>query len=361
MTNSNITSLEKQAADARIGDFLFSRCPVVPTTSALAGGLGLLDEVAATEPNMKMFIRQQQGDYLLEDPAPHRERYWMRHAGNLKAMWARSAGAPSRVIGLSDTPSPFQLLTLPKTGIESPKDMKGKRVAIVAFHNALIDAGSMAALRGYELALESVGLTLKDVEVVKVAITNPYGDFKSASGRDPSALWKLRRVGAREAVTPLLRGDADVVAVRGTFATDLGTIFGLKKIYDVMDHPDYVHAAHDAAPYALLASQALIDERPDLLHKFMVQLVRAAQWAKQHPLETIDVIARDLGHISETIRVTFGNDIGRTFDLNFDKKNVDALISHKSFLRRQNALKEDFEIEDWLAREPLARALAEVK
>ncbi|MHA3791935.1 ABC transporter substrate-binding protein [Sphingomonas sp. YL-JM2C] len=341
-----------------VGDFLYSRCPVVPTLSAVAGSLGWLDEVADSDPKLISFIRQQQGDYLLDDPNPHRERYWMRHAGNLKAIWARAAGGRFRVVGLSNTPSPFRLLTLPGSGIRTPADLKGKRLAVVGFHNALIDAGSMAATRGYELALATAGLTLDDVEIVQINVKSPYGDFKSASGRDPRALWKLRRVGAKEYVTPLLRGQADVVAVRGTFAAELGTIFGTETIYDLIDHPDYVDGSHDAAPYALLASQALIDERPDLLHDYLVRLVRASQWAASHPEEAIDVIARDLGHIGETIRITYGDDIGKSLALDFSDENVAALESHKNFLLGKGALPRDFAIEDWLAREPLARAIA---
>lgn len=360
---SDTALLEKNDSHdaAGVGDFLFSRCPVVPTVSAVAGALGWLDEVAAGEPDLHSFIRQQQGDYLREDPAPHRERYWLRHAGNLKAIWSRAAGAEMRVVGLSNIPSPFRLLTLPSSGIRTPADLKGKRLAIVGFHNALVDAGSLAATRGYEIALATAGLTLDDVEIVRIAIDNPFGDFKSASGRDPRALWKLRRVGAREYLTPLLRGQADVVAVRGTFAAELGEIFGALQVYDLVDHPDFVGASHDAAPYALLASQALIDERPDLLHNYLVRLVRAADWAGENRAEAIEVLARDLGHIGETIRITYGDDIGATLGLNFDPENIAALTSHKDYLLGKGALPRDFAIEDWLAREPLERALAAVR
>lgn len=361
MSDAALLEKSQDSKAAGVGDFLYSRCPVVPTVSAVAGALGWLDEVAAGEPALQSFIRQQQGDYLSDDPAPHRERYWIRHAGNLKAIWSRSAGAAMRVVGLSKTPSPFRLLTLQSSGIETIADLKGKRVAIVGFDKALIDAGSLAATRGYELALATAGLTLDDVEIVRISIKNPFGDFKSASGRDPRALWKLRRVGAREYLTPLLRGQADVVAVRGTFAAELGEIFGARQLYDLVDHPDYVEASHDAAPYALLASQALIDERPDLLHEYLVRLVKAAAWAKANPAEAIEILARDLGHIGETIRVTYGDDIGGALDLDFSEENIAALRSHKDFLLGKGALPRDFPIEEWLAREPLERAIAAVR
>ena len=67
--------------------------------------------------------------------------------GNMKAIWARSLGTDSRVIGLSWARTPNQILTLPSSGIRSVADLKGRRLAIVSHSKALIDMGRASALR----------------------------------------------------------------------------------------------------------------------------------------------------------------------------------------------------------------------
>jgi ABC-type nitrate/sulfonate/bicarbonate transport system substrate-binding protein len=336
---------------------LYSRCPVVPTISGIAAQLGWLDEEAAAERDLNILVQQQQGEHLAEDPAPHRERYWLRHSGNTKAIWARSLGTDSRVIGLSWARTPNQILTLPSSGIRTVADLKGRRLAIVSHSKALIDMGRASALRTYEVALATAGLTLDDVQLVEVGVEKPYGDFQSSSGRDGSALWTLRRVGQREFITPILRGQADAIAVRGSFASELGTIFGTHVVYDLADNPDRAQTAADAPPFTLVASRALIEERPDLLGRILVRLVTAARWANQKPTEALQLMGQDLGHIAETVRVAFGTELATQLSLNLDESNISALQSHESFLFRHGFLQKHVDVPEWVDPAPLRRAL----
>jgi ABC-type nitrate/sulfonate/bicarbonate transport system substrate-binding protein len=336
---------------------LYSRCPVAPTVSGIAAQLGWLDEEVAAEKDLNILVQQQQGEHLPEDPAPHRERYWLRHSGNMKAIWARSLGTDSRVIGLSWARTPNQILTLPSSGIRTVADLKGRRLAIVSHSKALIDQGRASALRTYEVALATAGLTLDDVELVEVGVEKPFGDFKSTSGRDGNALWTLRRVGQREFITPILRGQADAISVRGSFAAELGTIFGTHVVYDLADNPDPAAAAADAPPFTLVASRALIEERPDLLNRILVRLVKAARWANEKPTDALQLLGQDLGHIAETVRVAFGPELATQLSLDLDERNVSALQSHESFLFRHGFLKKHVDVSDWVDRAPLRRAL----
>ena len=349
-------SCAKSPQSARAG-LLYSRCPVVPTVSGIAAQLGWLDEETVAEKDVNILVQQQQGEHLPEDPAPHRERYWLRHSGNMKAIWARSEGADSRVIGLSWARTPNRILTLPTSNIRSVADLKGRRLAIVSHSKALIDFGRASALRTYEVALATVGLTLDDIELVDVGVDKPYGDFKSSSGRDASALWTLRREGQREFITPILRGQADAIAVRGSFAAELGTIFGAHVVYDLADNPDRNATAADAPPFTLVASRALIEERPDLLNRIMVRLIKAAQWANRQPTDALQLLGQDLGHIAETVRVAFGTELATQMSLDLDEGNVAALQSHESFLLRHGFVKRHVDIAEWIDPAPLRYAL----
>jgi ABC-type nitrate/sulfonate/bicarbonate transport system substrate-binding protein len=65
---------------------------------------------------------------------------------------ARAAGVPIKAVWASGESSPFAFITMPKSGITSPKDFKGKVIGYQAHEKYVLDA-----------MLSAVGLTERDV------------------------------------------------------------------------------------------------------------------------------------------------------------------------------------------------------
>jgi hypothetical protein len=90
----------------------YSRCHLAPTASSIAFQLGYLEEeLARMGVGCKVDIKL--GDYSHDG-----DRYWMRHAANAKALWARSRGADTRAVAFSWYESSLPIFVMPDSGIK---------------------------------------------------------------------------------------------------------------------------------------------------------------------------------------------------------------------------------------------------
>src|ERR1700761_7187754 len=98
-----------------------TRCPV-PTAFSLAWELGdLVREFRAEGIEWKSL--QETGDAkIIQSHFSHTQEDSFRQGGNIPALWARSQGADTRLIGLSWVETPYPILVLPDSGIESIAD-----------------------------------------------------------------------------------------------------------------------------------------------------------------------------------------------------------------------------------------------
>jgi ABC-type nitrate/sulfonate/bicarbonate transport system substrate-binding protein len=107
----------------------YSRCPAVPTVSALAHQLGLIEEELKNEPGIEP-------EFVIAGFSPkvdygHEDRYWLRNAGHAPALWKRAKGVDARIVGLSFLEGSYPVFSLASSGIGSVADLKGKRLAVV--------------------------------------------------------------------------------------------------------------------------------------------------------------------------------------------------------------------------------------
>lgn len=108
----------------------FTRCPV-PTASGIAYKLGWLQEEFARDglPIDTLQEARQLGHHHYDHLLPG----LFREGGNLPALAARAAGAPSRLVGLTWIEEWQTLLVRPDSNIRRPEDLRGKRLALPAW------------------------------------------------------------------------------------------------------------------------------------------------------------------------------------------------------------------------------------
>lgn len=338
---------------------IFSRCPVLASTAGVAAQLGYLDNDAERRPGLDIILRQQSAEpRSAQDPALHPTRYWLRHGPNLKALWARSQGSDDHLLGVSWFHAPDQIHALPGSGIRTPADLKGKRLAVPTQKDYLFDGPRATALRTYEVALGTVGLTLDDVELVELPVPNLAGGGK-LDWADPRVLWTIRRRAARNEfwLQALREGKADVATSHISFAIEGAAVHGVTVVFDAANLEDRSLQAGPAVPLVLVASGALLRERREALVGLLADLVRASRWSKENPGEALRLTARDLGSDELTVEYTYGPELGENLDVDFDPRTLAALDAVKDSLVRHGTLPRNFALEDWIDRGPLEEAL----
>jgi ABC-type nitrate/sulfonate/bicarbonate transport system substrate-binding protein len=333
----------------------YTRCPV-PTAWSLAVHLGWLDDEFADDGITVSSLLQSPDRAVRESHFDHTLADSFRHGGNTPPLWARSVGNDVRLIGLSWTDQPQLLLTLPESGIKSPKDLKGRRLSLPRRTRDTIDFWRAQALQFYHTALASAGLTLQDVELVDLPIERRFIDGAGAPSKDGS-LWSaaITRATQREEIAALVRGDVDVIASGGPRALENQALLGAHAVYDLLQSPTRLGRTSNSFPYTLTVSGALLERRPDLVVRVLVRILDAAEWAKSHRDEVVRITARELG-VAEEFVADGLPDLADQLDVNLAPENVAALQRRKDFLLEHGFIERDFDLDEWIAREPLEQA-----
>jgi len=336
----------------------YTRCPI-PTTFGFALNWGLDDKSFPPAPGPIRWHSLQGSDDLATQLShfTHTKERSFRHGGNIPAIWARSEGADTRLIGVTWQPTPYRILALPGSNIKTAADLKGKRLHLPFRPTAKIDFWQAVNLRIYEKALQSAGLGFGDVELVRRE--SQRGDTvrldpAKLEARSPQQL----RIGLglqRDAIFPLLRGEVDAIAHQGHDAVQLAALTGADVVFDQADLPNPLDRINNDTPDVLAVSGRFLAEEPELVAQFLAGLIEAHAWAEEHRAEAETLLARELAISEQVLRIAYG-DIVPGFHLDFAEQKLAALADQKDFLRRHGFVTRDFDLEDWIDRGPLDRA-----
>jgi ABC-type nitrate/sulfonate/bicarbonate transport system substrate-binding protein len=319
----------------------------LPTVSALANHLGLLDVELADELDLDVIFSRR------DTPAAANpwqgDGYGIRDAELPAAQRDRAAGGDSRLVALAflDVSSP--VVTLTSSGIRSVADLRGKRLGIATTEDGFRDLGYAQQLKVYTTALSSAGLTLHDVRFV------PFEADKS----DPAAIrTKDEKIKAalgvgKDIAQRLLRHEFDAIVVDA--AADVAHHASIRVLYDTVEHPDYLARAHPDSLRGIVVSGALLRERRDLVVRVLARLLQAADWAKAHPKVTASALAGSFAGNFDDLTGRYKN-LSEGLQINLGVEKVLSLKAQKIFLLRHRLISRDFDIDSWIDHGPLVEA-----
>lgn len=337
-----------------IPNLWYTRCPV-PTPLGLAVQLGYFrDEFAAEGLDLKS-LQESLDPAVKESHFDHTLQNSFRQGGNIPAIWAKANGRDTRVIGLNWTDESLLIITLHGSGIHTVKDLKGRRLALPV-NPGSIDFNRATALRAYYKALELEGLGLKDVELVDT-VAPPA--IEAGSDIDTSGRRIRRRSGYFAEIKALLNGEVDAIFVKGVSGLEITRALAAHIVTDIGFHPDPKVRINNGAPRTLTVDAELLEARPDLVARFLKRVVEAGDWARQHPLETHDFIARETSSFPDLVRAAYGDNVHHNLDTFLNDEAINALSDFKDFLFEHGFLKSNFSVPDWISRVPFERLEAE--
>jgi ABC-type nitrate/sulfonate/bicarbonate transport system substrate-binding protein len=353
-----LTSHDTQAADRRaVTELWYTRCPV-PTASSIAISQGWLDEEFAPDGITVASLRASGATTVRESHFDHTQADSFRQGGNIPPIWTRSRGNDLRLIGLSWAEQHQAIVTLPGSGIEGPEDLRGKRFGRTRHINDQIDFWHASALRGLTWALRAGGLGLDDVQLVDVIESEPFVPAHDASHSGSLfGAYTNRRLQAAE-VLALIRGEVDAIYVAGGRGPDLEAFLGVHTVFDIQAQDDPELRISNIAPVALTVSGQLLDERPDLVTRYVAASLRAAAWAKDNARETHRILAHEVGIAEELSAPAYTPEVHAKLAFSLDEDLVAAIESQRDFLLEHGYIADSFDVREWIAPEPLEQARA---
>ena len=221
-----------------VSELWYTRCPV-PTASSIAISQGWLDEEFAADGIAVASLRASADDAVRESHFSHTQADSFRQGGNIPPIWTRSRGSDVRLIGLSWAEQYQAIVALPGSGIRGPEDLRGRRLGLTRRLNDQIDFWHATSLRGYDSTLRHVGLSLDDVKLVDIPVTERYLATSGGEAHSGSLFgaWTNRRLQSAE-VLALIRGEVDAIYVAGGRGPDLEAFFGVTSVFDIQGQDD---------------------------------------------------------------------------------------------------------------------------
>lgn len=335
----------------------YTRCPV-PTASGIAIQNGWFDDEFGRDGIPVRSLRASPERQVRESHFTHTLENSFRQGGNGPAIYARSEGRDTVLLGLHWTTQYQGLLARPEAGIDSLAALRGRRLALPRRLHDKIDFWRSISLQAYDSALRLAGLTLADVQLVELPVAESFVDDSQRSLDADS--WRasgLLRQHQAETIA-LLRGEVDVIFGHSVWGVALREQFSLQELSNLASHADPQVRINNGQPKTLTVSGRLLREQPQLVDRYVAQVVRAAGWARQHSDQARRQLALETASAEAWLDEGTGANAVTKLDISLDESLLDALQRRKDFLLRWGFIRHDFDVREWVDPGPLARAQA---
>ncbi|MDR2638002.1 MAG: hypothetical protein LBB55_06660, partial [Zoogloeaceae bacterium] len=328
----------------------YTRCPV-PTGLGIAVQKGWLDASFRQRNTRIRSLLDSEDLAIRESHFDHTLRNSVRHGGSIPALWARSVGSETRLLGLSWLDETQRILTLPDSGIRTIKDLRGRRFGLPLRADVPIDFPRAQALRGLENALRLKGLAVGDVEIVDFPLDAGFGGTTGGNLFGPA-----RSGGQNAELLGLLRGEVDAIFLKGVLAVEFAHHFRLRTVIDTGAHPDPLVRANNGTPRTLSVDRHLIEHHFDAAVLLLEQVLRAEVWASSHAEETRRFLALESNSSEHWVSQAYGENAHLGLRTELAENAIHALQDLADFLYRWNFIPTPVDTSEWIDARPLEEA-----
>jgi ABC-type nitrate/sulfonate/bicarbonate transport system substrate-binding protein len=343
--------------DARRPDALwYTRCSI-PTPLGIGAQLGLYRDEFAGDGIAIKSLQESRDPSELDSHFEHTLPHSFRLGGAIPPIWARSKGRDTRVIGISWIDEYQAILALPDSGIRSAKDLRGRKLGLPkrTDREDSVDVARAGALRGFLVALELGGVSRKDVEWIDFTNRRQARDAADEVAAPDTVVRRRHAHSYTSAAHALVKGDVDAIYVKDVRGAETAHLLGARVAVDLGFHPDPQVRINNCTPRPLTVNGATLREYPELVDRFLTQVVAVGGWARRNRDEAISQIARETNWTEAWVRFAYGENAHEHLDVTLEERNIWGLNLFKNFLRDEGFLKGDFDVAAWIDREPLAR------
>ncbi|WP_437880977.1 ABC transporter substrate-binding protein [Pseudomonas sp. LRF_L74] len=334
----------------------YTRCGV-PTSFGVAMHHGWIGERLALDGTRIESLKESADPVIRASHFDHSLPFSVRYGGASPAIWARSTGRETRLIGLATTRARQLLVTTPESALESIADLKGKRFGVPLWHNQPIDFQRATTLRNLENALREQGLSLADVELVDYPVGARYADEAMHRVPGTQAFGPRKLPGKNSEILGLIRGEVDAIYLHGAHSAAMADGLQLNVLADVSEVSDPLRWAHNDNPLLLTVDKQLLDEHLDVAVSLVEQILCAEQWGREQPQALRQIAAREVNSSEYWIWKTYGDD-GLQLRTDLAAPSLAAVQDFADFLLRGQFIERPVTVAEWIDPRPLELARA---
>ena len=328
----------------------YTRCPV-PTPLGIASQLGWIDDEFRADGITVRTLQDETDPQLRASHFDHKLANSFRQGGNIPAIWARSTGRDTRVVGLTWTDEAQVILVKPGSDIESVGDLLGRRLGVATRPQDSIDFWKATTLRAYVAALGVYGFHHRDVTFVELP-----REGASFAGRG----WGQENLAESVEAKALLSGAVDAIFHKGSRGLELADAIGARIIYDVGAHPDPAVRINNGSPRTLTVDAALLERHPDLVVRLLKRVLLAGRWAAEHPAEARSYVAKETFSSEAAVVRAYGSDVNHHLRTELEPSSISALQDFTTFLHDWKFIPQAVDVRTWIDARPLREAIRQL-
>ncbi|MDN7182849.1 ABC transporter substrate-binding protein [Caballeronia sp. SEWSISQ10-4 2] len=337
----------------------YTRCPA-PTPFGITVQKGWLQEEFAAD-GIDVKALQDADDALIRrSHFTHSQPWSFRQGGNIPALWARAQGSDTRLIGLNWVDEFQALITLDRQLGATPEALAGRRFGFPRNTSAnVVDFHRATALRGFSSLLDTVGVQFEDIVFVELPHAPRGLEDAKPAGDAPLDAWldaQRSHEFAREAEA-LLRGEADIVFVKGATGLDIANLLNAKILVEISAQPNRLAHANNGTPRPLTVDAQLLRERPDIVERVLARTLDTGGWANAHAADVRSYVGREVRSAEHWVERAYPGGLHRQLTIGLDPQALAALADFKHFLFKWGFIVSDFDFDAWVDPAPLAAAL----
>jgi ABC-type nitrate/sulfonate/bicarbonate transport system substrate-binding protein len=259
----------------------YTRCPV-PTATGIALAEGWLTAEFADDGIPLRALTASPDPAVRRSHFEHTVANSLRQGGNIPPLVARSNGADVKILAFSWPTISHRVLVRPDSDVETVADLRGRRLSLPRRADRRLDFWQPTVLRGYEQALATAGLTTDDVDLVPIDVDTPLEPVQTVeTDAQRGQQWDIFRSAGfqKHEAAALLSGEVDALFTEHSSSAQLRSVLGLRTVIDLAAPGAELHV-NNGIPLVLTASGTLLDQRPDLVRRWIERLLDAPAWTR---------------------------------------------------------------------------------
>ncbi len=334
----------------------YTRCPA-PTAASVAIRLGWLEDEFKRDGIAVLSLASSKDKAVHLSHYQHSQPNSFRFGGHVPPLVTKSRGADVKIIGLSWHDRTAAIYALPASGIATPGDLRGKRFAVPRRHNDSIDWWQATVLTGYRIALQAAGIAEDEVTFVNVDIAREFVADATPGDQAGKSLWGAQsQFGVqREEVAALYRGEVDVLYSDAALSALMRAFTGVRPVID-LSAPEDRPLPGQGFPTILTVSGGLLEQRPDLVERWLVRLLDAQVWGEAHEGDAKRIFGQDTGLPEDFVDAGYSPRVHRQLDVSLAPNRIAALVAKYDHLAATGFIDQPIDFDEFIDHRPLRAA-----
>lgn len=314
----------------------YTRCPA-PTATGVGAGLGLLQKALQASGFHPSTLQDVTDPDIRRHHFEHGIANLIREGGNIPAIWAKSRGARTRLLGITWLDEIQAIVVRADADFQKIDDLAKARFAVPVSAGERLDVARISSLRGIDQALGTIGRTLSDVTLLDVDHRHTLPGERGGEHFD----------GEQAA---LEEGRVDAVWLKSAVGAAAIATGRVRPVLRLDQSSDPLVRVNNGTPRTLTFHEDFIAKYPDAVRAVLDAVGKAVRSIGGDRQKLWGILADETKQSPADAEIAFGNFSTENLLPELSEERLSALQHQADFLFRQGFILDKVDVRQWALR-----------